>query len=75
MEAQICSDGEKLGPVAGRIVAEVLIGIIAANKDSLFHCEEPWKPEGCENSSDPYTMVDFLKYAGVYEPIEIKEGW
>mgnify|MGYP006287614965 FL=1 len=67
MEAHLCGKGEKLGPVAGRIVAEVFIGIIAAHPDSLFSFSEPWVPEKLTRTEEPYTMSDFLREAGVYD--------
>lgn len=74
MEAQVCEKGNRLGPVAGRIVAEVLIGIIAAHPHSLFALEQAWKPQAFAGKADRYTMIDFLRYAGVYEPTIQENG-
>jgi hypothetical protein len=43
-EAQMMGDGERLGPVGGRIVAEVLIGIIDADPASYRSQEPGWTP-------------------------------
>ncbi len=77
LEAYIFEDGERLGPVGGRIVAEVLIGIIEGDKNS-FLCQQPdWKPnffddDEVETPGD-FTMVDLLKIAGVWEGAYVKE--
>jgi Animal haem peroxidase len=43
-EARLRGDGERLGPVGGRIVAEVLIGIIDADPASYLSREPEWTP-------------------------------
>jgi Animal haem peroxidase len=43
-EAEARGDGERLGPVGGRIVAEVLIGIIDADPQSYRSLEPGWSP-------------------------------
>jgi Animal haem peroxidase len=43
-EAQSMGDGERLGPVGGRIVAEVLIGIIDADPESYRSRQPDWIP-------------------------------
>lgn len=43
-EAELQGDGERLGPVGGRIVAEVLIGIIDADPASYRSLEPGWRP-------------------------------
>jgi Animal haem peroxidase len=43
-EAKLRGDGERLGPVGGRIVAEVLIGIIDADPASYLSREPEWTP-------------------------------
>ncbi|GIM91121.1 peroxidase family protein [Paractinoplanes toevensis] len=41
--AQLC-DGNRLGPVGGRIVAEVLIGLLRADPASYLTLEPDWQP-------------------------------
>jgi hypothetical protein len=36
--------GAQLGPVGGRIVAEVLLGLIKADPTSFLNTSEPWRP-------------------------------
>jgi hypothetical protein len=43
-EAAVRTDGERLGPVGGRIVAEVLFGIVAADPESFLAVEPDWEP-------------------------------
>jgi Animal haem peroxidase len=43
-EAKHIGDGERLGPVGGRIVAEVLIGIIDADPSSYRSRQPDWTP-------------------------------
>lgn len=53
-----------LGPVGGRIVAEVLIGIILGDSDSFLAMEPNWKPEfGDANAGNffhRFTMGDLI---------------
>lgn len=44
-EAKIKQNGERLGPVGSRIVAEVIIGIIQGDKSSFVNQHPKWKPE------------------------------
>jgi Animal haem peroxidase len=43
-EADVCAGGNQLGPVGGRIVAEVLVGLIDADKTSYRHNNQGWQP-------------------------------
>lgn len=63
-EAHIKSDGKQLGPVGGRIVAEVLIGLLEGDRLSFVQANPCWKPlYGA--TKDDFTMMDLLKMAGV----------
>ncbi len=44
-EADACAGGNRLGPVGGRIVAEVLVGLIDADATSFRHNSQGWKPQ------------------------------
>src|SRR5271170_3003344 len=44
-EADACAAGNRLGPVGGRIVAEVLVGLIDADATSFRHNSQGWKSE------------------------------
>jgi hypothetical protein len=54
--------GRQLGPVGGRIVAEVLAGLLMGDKDSYFHRDPPWQPRelGTDGS---FTMADLVRIA------------
>jgi len=49
----------QLGPVGGRIVASVFLGLMFRDKYSLLSEEPNWKPTGAK----PYTLKDFVKFA------------
>ena len=43
-EAAACTGGQHLGPVGGRIVAEVLTGLIDRDKESFRQVSPKWRP-------------------------------
>jgi len=43
-EAEVLNGGEQLGPVGGRLVGEVLIGIIDADPESFLSVDPGWQP-------------------------------
>ena len=49
----------RLGPVGGRIVAEVFLGMMYGDSDSLLNLEPQWQPA----SGADYKLKDFVKYA------------
>jgi hypothetical protein len=59
-EAEIVHSGAKLGPVGSRIVAEVIGGLLAADKSS--YVRNGWVPEGGD-----FRVEDLLREAGVLE--------
>ncbi|MCP1146087.1 peroxidase family protein [Lysinibacillus endophyticus] len=62
-EAQIEKDGTRLGPVGGRIVAEVLIGLLQGDEQSFLRENPDWKPT--LGKKGKFRMTDLLKIAGV----------
>jgi hypothetical protein len=65
-EAQVAASGLHLGPVAGRIVAEVLVGLIQADPSSFVNVNPSWTPTvPISNPNLGFRIVDFLTYAGV----------
>ncbi|MBD2113100.1 MULTISPECIES: peroxidase family protein [Cyanophyceae] len=65
-EADKRADGRSLGPVGGRIVAEVFIGLLQSDELSYL-CQEPnWTPR--LGTGGDFKMADLLKFAGVAEP-------
>jgi hypothetical protein len=63
-EAEVVADGLTLGPVGGRIVAEVLIGLIQSDPRSYLVQKPNWTPT-LASSRSPFRMKDFLTFAGV----------
>jgi hypothetical protein len=53
-EADVLNDGERLGPVGGRIVGEVLVGIIDADPESFRSVDPGWTP------ALPFGLADIL---------------
>jgi hypothetical protein len=49
----------RLGPVGGRIVAEVLLGLIAGDRHSLLSLDPTWQPP----AGPGFALKDFVKYA------------
>jgi len=43
-EADVCAGGHRLGPIGGRIVAEVLIGLIDSDATSFRRNSRDWRP-------------------------------
>jgi hypothetical protein len=62
-EAQVAADGEHLGPVGGRIVAEVIVGLVKGDRQSYLRQDPDWTPT--YGSADAFTIVDLLTAAGV----------
>jgi len=63
-EAEQLEQGLHLGPVAGRIVAEVLIGLLQTDRNSYVVAQPNWQPT-LQNPGSGFRMTDFLTYAGV----------
>ena len=62
-EAELLEDGLRLCPVAGRIVAEVLIGLLQTDPSSFVLEQPDWQPT--LGSGGSFRMTDFLTCAGV----------
>jgi hypothetical protein len=63
-EAELMANGEHLGPVGGRIVAEVLIGLLESDPAGFLNAPSTWEPT-LQNPGPGFRMTDFLTYAGV----------
>jgi Animal haem peroxidase len=55
-------DGLRLGPVGGRIVAEVLNGLLDGDPSSYRGESPPWKPELPRAREDDFTMGDLVRF-------------
>jgi heme peroxidase len=61
-EAEVTAGGEHLGPVGGRIVAEVVVGLIRGDRQSYLRQAPHWTPT--YGSAGTFTVVDLLTAAG-----------
>ena len=58
-EAAVQHDGDRLGEVGGRLVAEVLIGVISADPESYLECDRSWMPTLARHT-DRFHLRDLL---------------
>ena len=63
-EAQVLNDGLRLGPVGGRITAEVLVGLLRSDPASFLAVDPAWQPT-LPHAGQSFAMTDFLTFAGV----------
>jgi hypothetical protein len=59
-EADALHDGDRLGPVGGRIVGEVLVGIIDADPESFRSVDRRWQPTLPANEPGSFGIADIL---------------
>jgi hypothetical protein len=60
--------GTRLGPVGGRIVGEVFLGLLQLDQDSYLNARRGWRPTLPQRSgtvTGDFKMIDFLTFAGV----------
>jgi Animal haem peroxidase len=58
-EADVLHDGDRLGPVGGRIVGEVLVGIIDGDPESFRSADPGWTPT-LPARADRFGLADIL---------------
>jgi hypothetical protein len=59
-EAEALGDGNRLGPVGGRIVGEVLVGIIDADPESFRSVDPSWRPTLPSHEPGSFGIADIL---------------
>jgi hypothetical protein len=59
-EADVVGDGDRLGPVGGRIVGEVLVGILDADPESFRTVDSAWRPTLPAAEAGRYGLSDLL---------------
>jgi heme peroxidase len=64
-ESAAREDGVRLGAVGGRIVAEVLIGLLQADSTAYLAADPTWRPTLPAVTPGDYTIADLLRFAGV----------
>jgi hypothetical protein len=64
-EAREASDGDHLGPVGSRIVAETLVGLIESDTTSFLTVQPGWTPTlpAPHSGTDEFTTADLLEFA------------
>jgi len=68
-EAEVHEDGEQLGPVGGRIVAEVFIGLLQGDAFSYLKQDPDWTPTLPSTTPGTFQITDLLQFAGVVAPL------
>ena len=63
-EAEVQCGGERLGDVGGRIVAEVLLGILEGDPQAYVNVDPRWHPTLPAARAGDFTMADLLVFAG-----------
>lgn len=61
-EAQHRGDGDRLGPVGGRIVTEVLLGLLRSDLESYLTVDPGWQPT-LPAAGDRFGLADLLVFA------------
>jgi hypothetical protein len=64
-EAQTLNRGFHLGPVGGRIVGEVIIGLLQLDPKSYVAAEPTWRPTLPSQVAGEFRMKDLLNFAKV----------
>jgi hypothetical protein len=64
-EAEVLGSGEHLGPVGGRIVGEVFIALLRADRTSYLAAAPNWRPTLPSGVPGGFRLVDFLTFAQV----------
>jgi hypothetical protein len=59
-EADTLGDGDRLGPVGGRLVGEVLVGLLDADPESFRANDPGWKPTLPAADPGRYGLADLL---------------
>jgi Animal haem peroxidase len=62
-EAEVHADGAHLGPIGGRIVAEVLVGLLEGDPQSYLHQKPGWRPSLPSATAADFTMEDLVRFA------------
>jgi hypothetical protein len=59
-EADVAGDGDRLGPVGGRIVGDVLVGMLEADPEAFLTVDPNWKPTLPAADRGRYGLADLL---------------
>ena len=64
-EAEVITEGHRLGPVGSEIVGEVFLGLLQADPASYLSVQPTWKPTLPSQTPGDFRMTDFLRFAQV----------
>jgi Animal haem peroxidase len=62
-EAEVETGGKHLGKIGGRLVAEVVVGLLRSDPTAYLNVQPDWKPTLGPNK-DSFTMADLLRVTG-----------
>lgn len=68
-EAELMENGIRLGPVGGRIVGEVFIGLLKADESSYLATRPNWTPVLPSATPGEFRITDLLTFAGMVPPL------
>lgn len=69
-EAELLENGLRMGPVGSRIVGEVFIGLLRADRSSYLAAGRNWTPVLPSETPGDFHITDLLRFAGVVTPLE-----
>jgi hypothetical protein len=69
-EAELMEGGLRLGPVGGRIVGEVFVGLLKADESSYLAARPNWTPVLPSATPGDFRITDMLTFAGVVHPLD-----
>jgi len=61
-ESEVQGNGDRLGEVGGRIVGEVLVGLLDHDPSSFRASRPDWRPELPSRVAERFTMADLLEF-------------
>jgi hypothetical protein len=64
-EAKVRAEGHRLGPVGARIVADVFIGLLELDDNSILNRARKWTPTLPSREKGKFYLSDLLQFAGV----------
>ena len=66
-EAEVFEDGERLGPVGARLIAEVFLGLLQLDPAGYLRIQPNWVPTlpAAGGAPTSFRIIDFLTFARV----------
>jgi hypothetical protein len=62
-ESEMRQGGRRLGPVGGRLITEVILGILACDRNSYLNAAVPWRPAAPIAPAGRFTMGELVAFA------------